>query len=338
VSSATPFRPHGLPGPLDSRLRTLTGKAWDANSTPLAVKRFVREFGRDCPSTAMKLATDLLLSTYQSQIEEHSAPITVERLCDICGATLTGIRPRPRSNNVYSIDSWQSRQGHTGKLSFDDSRVSIKIPESVDYLTARLSVAHELGHLLIHRRGKSYDEATLRLRSSPEEEALAEYAARLLLIPSSLCSPTSDTNLAEYAITQANRMRVTIHSFVVRLGDPDVAALPVRGAILWRMHPSVPASEPLPARLTPQWHLCPDAFIPIRKCKARPGSLVAQVAAEGTSAAMSRREEVSIGSFLGHFQVDAFAWGSVDDGTRLILSVFRDFYDPNKTGSPSAGL
>jgi hypothetical protein len=272
----------------------------------------------------MKLATDLLLSTYQPHIDEHSVPITVERLCDICGATLTGIRPKPRDAAVYSLESWQSRQGHTGKLSFDGSRVLINIPEAVDYLTARLSVAHELGHLLIHRRGKSYDEATLRLHSSPEEEALAEYAARLLLIPSSLCSLTQETNLAEYAITQANRMRVTIHSFVVRLGDPDVASGPVCGAILWRMHPSVPAWEPLNARLTPQWHLCPDAFIPIRKCKARPGSLVAQLAAAGTPAAMSRLEDVSIGSFVGHFQVDAFAWGSVEDGTRLVLSVFRD--------------
>ena len=155
MNSATPLRQQGFSGPLDSRLRPLTGKAWDVGNTPLAVKRFVRELGMDCPSTAMKMATDLLLSTYHSHIDEDSVPITVEKLCDICGATLTGIRPNPRNATVYSLDSWQSRQGHTGKLSFDDSRVSINIPEAVDYLTARLSVAHELGHLLIHRRGKS---------------------------------------------------------------------------------------------------------------------------------------------------------------------------------------
>lgn len=288
----------------------------------------------ECPSTAMKLATDLLLSSYQDQIDEHSVPITVERLCDLCNASLTGIRPKPRSSTVYSIDSWQSRQGHTGKLSFADSRVSIKIPDAVDYLTARLSVAHELGHLLIHRRGKSYDEATLRLGSSPEEEALAEYAARLLLIPSSLCSPGQEANLAEYSIMQANRMRVTIHSFVLRLGDPDIASPLIRGAILWRMRPTVAASEALNARLTPQWHLCPDAFIPIRKCKARSGSLVADVAATGTSVAMSKVEEVSIGSFVGRFEVDAFAWGSVEEGTRLVLSVFRDLRKLGETGNP----
>ena len=165
---------------------------------------------------------------------------------------------------------------------------------------------------------------TLRLGSSPAEEALAEYAARMLLIPSGCYETTAEANLAEFAIAQASRWRVTIHCFVERLGDPDVASTSIAGAILWRMRPDVAASEPLHARLTPQWHLCRDAFIPIRKCKARPGSLVAHLAAVEASAAMSGREDVNIGSFAGHFRVDAFAWGSVDDGTRLILSIFRD--------------
>jgi Zn-dependent peptidase ImmA (M78 family) len=310
--------------PLDPRLRLLIGEAWDPNNTSLAVRRFVREIGMDCPSKAMKMATDMLLFKYGTQKDREAAPIAVEKLCEIYGASVTGIRPKSRDANVYSIDSWQSRQGHTGRVSFDGSRALIAIPESVDYPTARLSVAHELGHLLIHRRGEEHDEVTLRLGSSPAEEALAEYAARLLLIPSGCCEATAGANLAEFAITQASRLRVTIHCFVERLGDPDVASTSIQGAILWRMRPDVAASEPLYARLTPQWHLCRDAFVPIRKCKARPRSLVAHLAEAEASKAMSRREDVSIGSFAGHFRVDAFAWGSVDDGTRLILSVFRD--------------
>jgi hypothetical protein len=272
----------------------------------------------------MKLATDLLLTAYQTRLDEHSVPITVEKLCDISGATLTGARPKARNSNAYATHSQPSRRGHTGKLCFYETKVSIKIPDDVDYLAARISVAHELGHLLIHRRGSGYDEATIRLGSSPEEEALAEYAARLLLIPSTLYSPAQKANLAEFAISQASRMRVTLHSVVLRLGDPDVSSAGVRGAILWRIYPSVPSSEPLHARLTPQWHLCPDAFIPIRKCTARQGSLVAQVAAAQASVAKSELEDVNIGSFVGQFRNDAFAWGSVEDGTRLVLTIFRE--------------
>lgn len=325
---SSPALSHASAGPLDPRLRPLIGEAWNPDSTPLAVRRFVREFGMECPSKAMKVATDFLLFRYGTQNDPPAAPIEVEKLCEIYGASVTGLSPKSRDANVYSVDSWEPRQGHTGRVSFDGSRALISIPKSVDYATGRLSVAHELGHLLIHRRGEEHDQATLRLGSSPEEEALAEYAARLLLLPSRLCQPPSEANLAEFAITQASRMRVTIHCFIARLGDPDIAPTSIEGAILWRMRPDVAASEPLYARLTPQWHQCRDAFIPIRKCKARPGSLVEHLAAEDAPVAKSRREEVNIGSFAGHFRIDAFAWGSVNDGTRLVLSVFRNASAP----------
>ena len=228
---------HSSLDPLDTRLRLLIGEAWDPDNTSLAVRRFVREIGMDCPSKSMKMATDILLFKYGTQGDRQVAPIAVEKLCEIYGASVTGIRPKSRDANVYSIDSWQSRQGHTGRVSFDGPRAVITIPESVDYPTARLSVAHELGHLLIHRRGEEHDEVTLRLGSSPAEEALAEYAARMLLIPSGCCEAAAGANLAEFAIAQASRLRVTIHCFVERLGDPDVASTSIQGAILWRMRP-----------------------------------------------------------------------------------------------------
>lgn len=311
-------------GPLDDRLRLLAVNPWDADSAPLAVRRFVREFETNSPSEAMKLATDALLSAYQSSADKLAVPVVVERLCQLCGATLSGARPKPRTVTAYSVDTWQPRSGHTGKLYLEGSRAEIRIPEELDYQTARVSVAHEIGHLLIHRRGTSYDAATMRLGSSDEEEALAEYAARLLLMPSSFWSPVLDeTNLAEYAITQASLMRVTVHSAVMRFGDPDVVSPRVQGAILWRINPNIPPSESIHARLTPHWHLCPSAFVPIRRCKARAGSLIAELAAVEAASVGCKVEDVRIGSFAGRFRVDAFSWGSVQDGTRLVLSVFR---------------
>jgi hypothetical protein len=118
-------------------------------------------------------------------------------------------------------------------------------------------------------------------------------------------------------------MRVTLHSAVTRFGDPDVTSPRVLGAILWRMNPEVSTIEPIHARLTPQWHLCPGAFIPVRRCKARMGSLVADLAGTGNAAVgESRLEDVAIGTFTGCFRADAFAWGSVIDGTRIVLSLF----------------
>jgi Zn-dependent peptidase ImmA (M78 family) len=93
----------------------------------------------------------------------------------------------------------------------------------VDYATARVSVAHELGHVLVHLRANDFDEATVRMPSSPEEECIAEYRARLLLMPSrAWLEMPMGSNLAEEAVIRSNIARVTIRSAVARLGDPDV--------------------------------------------------------------------------------------------------------------------
>jgi len=76
-------------------------------------------------------------------------------------------------------------------------------------------------------------------------------------------------------------------------------------------------------RLTPHWHLS-NAFIPIGKCSARSGSLVADLAEKDIPTQGSRFEEVSIGGLVGKSIVDAFAWGTLSSGTRLVLSIFRD--------------
>jgi IrrE N-terminal-like domain len=312
-------------GPLDAQLRPLTDPNWSRLNSPLSVRRFVDEFGKESPGAAMKFAADLLLAAYGHRPGQDSLPIEVEKLCQLCGADLKGVKPKARTSSAYSMKNDRPRSGHTGKLYLDRSKASIKIPDDVDHSTARLSVAHELGHLLIHRRGSEYDEATMRLGSSPEEEALAEYCARLLLMPSACWLPqATGSNLAEYAIERASQMRVTIHSAVTRFGDPDVTSVRVRGAILWRMNPAISAFEQIEARLTPQWHLCPGAFVPVRKSKARAGSVVAQLADAGRPAGQSRLEQVEIGSFVGYFRVDAFAWGSVQDGTRVVLSLFME--------------
>jgi hypothetical protein len=133
----------------------------------------------------------------------------------------------------------------------------------------------------------------------------------------------SNSNLAEYAVRQSSLARVTVHSAVARLGDPDLPQFEVCGAILWRVDSEANERFPVYERMTPFWHLCPDSFVPIRKSKARERSLVAELAACSGAVSDSRDESVRIGTFIGYFRVDAFAWGSLRDGTRLVLSVFR---------------
>jgi Zn-dependent peptidase ImmA (M78 family) len=308
---------------LDDALREVVRNEAHGAEFPLAVRRFCEKQGTLRPTHAMQLATQQLLSEYFDRRPSEHLPLSVERLCDICNVQLDGIKPSGRNGTAYAVHDDSRRSGHTGKTYFTEARPQIKIPAQVDFSTARLSVAHELGHVLIHSRDAGYDEATIRLPSSPEEECLAEYAARLLLMPGKLWADRPDSNLAESSVSRSSTARVTVHASILRLGDPDVDDLRVKGAILWRLNAQVPNSEPIHERLTPQWHLCPAAFVPIKKCRARRGSLIAQVADQPGAAASTKWEEVKIGTFSGWFLVHVFSWGSIADGTRLVLSVFQ---------------
>jgi hypothetical protein len=74
----------------------------------------------------------------------------------------------------------------------------------------------------------------------------------------------------------------------------------VRGVILWRLNSEIPFDAPLNLRLTPQWHICPGAFIPVKRCHAGSSSLVATLASlPERHAAGSRVEQVQIGSLKG---------------------------------------
>jgi Zn-dependent peptidase ImmA (M78 family) len=309
-----------LPRALDPELGDLCSTEWQ-QKVPLSIKRFVEESGKTDPISAMQHVTDRLMVRYGQSQMKSTVPIVVERLCELSDAYLVGNRPKVRTDG-YSIQDHRPRNGHTGKSYFEGQRAKIRIPENLDYATARVAVAHELGHLLIHRRATGYDKATLRLGSTPAEEALAEYCARLLLIPASLSS-VSYENLAERGLNLSSVARVTLHSAVLRLGDPDNIAAGVRGAILWKLNPDVSNTEPISGRLTPHWHLCPRAFVPVGKCKARNGSLIAELGDSRSPIGGTRIEEVRIGTFVGTFRIDAFAWGSLSEGSRLVLSVFH---------------
>jgi hypothetical protein len=310
--------------PLDSQLLTLAVRDAQGQEMPLAIRRFMEEYGAQRPVDAMQVATDKLLEMYQHSVDPFTKPISVEKICSLAGAELIGSRPSSRPHVGYNSEDTRPRVGHTGKLYFRNSRAVIKIPDEIEFETARISVAHEIGHLLIHRRGEECDAVTIRLSSSAEEEALSEYAARLLLLPSAFFWPEAETNLAQYAVERAGVAKVTIHSAVSRLGDPDMCNLNVRGAIFWKINPELPRSGPLYTRLTPRWHLCPGAFVPVSRSKARAGSLIAELADSSSPSRGWDIQTVNIGTFIGTFRVDVFAWGSVSEGTRSVLSVFRD--------------
>src|ERR1019366_4775647 len=131
---------------------------------PLALRRFQDSWGT-CQSTgAVKLATGAMLATYHQRFPSASRVVRVSRLCEVVGVRLTGMRPAVRVEPSYVAAGSPSRQGgHSGAVRFSRQGIpSVEIPDGVDGHRARVAAAHEIGHLLVHKRGDQYDEVTTR--------------------------------------------------------------------------------------------------------------------------------------------------------------------------------
>jgi hypothetical protein len=241
---------------------------------------------------------------------------------------LDGQLPRKVTERpVYSAHPNVATDAIRRGLIYQDPRhPRIHLPLNLDYATARVAVGHELGHFLIHRRGDTLDVETLRLPASQEEEALSEYAARLLLLPFRRPNDGDDAaNLAAQSFRVARKADVTIYSSAARLGDPDSPWRDgVRAVILWGMQSDARHCASTAERFIPQWHLSPSSLIPVKRRQAGRRSLVAELGSVGEGIVSgARTEAVSMGPLKGDFRVDAIAWGSARQGTRLALAVFH---------------
>ena len=316
----------GQSSALEPELARLQRREAEGHEVPLSLRRFRAHLRTATTIEAMYAATSDLLAMYRLGGGDHSR-VSAKRLSQLCQLALEGEPGRSRAAGaVYASqrlgDGWR---GHTGALRMDSRPFTILLPRGLDWLRARIAVAHEIGHYLIHRRGDNVDEFTSRLPTSEYEEALAELAARLLLLPNAYRTlATTTTNFAVACIDAARAADVTLHASAARLGDPDIdCSGQIRAVVLWRMKPEASPDEALHLRFTPQWHICTDAFIPVKRCHASRASLVAELASQRErQASGSRMERVKIGTLRGSYRVDALSWGSVSRGTRLVLSIF----------------
>jgi hypothetical protein len=299
------------------RIAALTEKEDAGTELPLPLRRFASSRGVTRPTLAMKMAAHDL--TTRVADPKRRGPISVQALCRACDVRLQGGQTlSSRRDSRWAAYSRAMR--HKGQIIFQGAGASINVPSELGFAAARMSIAHELGHFLIHAGCLS--RATARLPTSGEEEVLAEYGGRLLLMPAGTVSCDPNANLAEVALCWAQNARTSLHSAVERLGDPDIGLSTVAGAILWGFGTDAPRTAHIADRLTPRWHLCQPAFVPVGKCKARAQSVIACAASESSTVTASAVEQVRIGTFEGLFRVDVVSWGSITDGTRTVLATF----------------
>lgn len=282
---------------------------------PLTIRRFVQQQQSEGVVEAAVRSTQRLLQDYQTTVGPLSPTIRLSKLAKLQSVELRGL------GNIAAtrvVGRGPSQRYHAAITMVGDSP-TITIPPGSNRADARISVAHELGHLLIHSRGKQVDEITVKLGTSREEEALAEYMGRLLLMEKRLChSDLSDDGMTRLCFDLSSAANVPLIVALARIGDPD-QNLGVAGVIIWDLRRD--RQPTIAERLRPYCRLCGAAFIPDRS-HAREGSLTAIVASGESERIVVGTESVRIGRFVGEFRVEAYGWGSEERGTRKVLSIF----------------
>lgn len=287
------------------------------NRLPLTIRRFVDEQdAKNIVDAALRATERILVRHYQT---EKSIPpkVRLTGIADMLSVSLNGL------NHIKP--SWShkrpSKQSYRAAITMGPEKTIITVPPGSDRASARISVAHELGHLLIHSRTAGIDLVTVKLGSTHEEEALAEYLGRLLLLwRRTELSEIDIGSVARVCFKVADSADVPLTTVLRRLGDPE-QAVPISGVILWELRRDTNLT--LAERLKPCCPLCGTAFVPFLS-HAREGSLTAQVAGGEQDSTLVGEESVAIGGFVGDFQVEAFGWGSENRGTRKVLTFFFD--------------
>lgn len=308
----------------------------ETRALPLPLRSLVQQSGVGDVVGAAQWIAKKTLDRYTAECSAKIERISLIYLCEILGIALKGHKFHVDSkdiDNKIRLEAGYRPQYMAASISLIDGSPVIELNYS-KITQARISVAHEIGHYLIHAPHGILNWGTFSSPSSREEEIIAEYIGRLLLLPGASVNDqlARSRTQTEACVRSASKALVSIHTAVSRLADPDQpAAANFRGAILWGLNRRVGIDRPLAERLTPFWHICSE-FVPIRKCSARTGSIVAELGAMNGDAASSQKEDVHIGAFRGRFLVDGFAWGNVAKGTRLVLTIFTDDSEADLNG------
>src|SRR6266478_414649 len=246
---------------------------------PPTLQRFVHEFGAMNPVDAAQIAAKTVMDRYAAAYPYNDRDaISVRYLCKLLDIDLRGNVPKmlPSRSNPRFGSYGESDDRPAAALLVFNRRATIDVA-APNPLRARISVAHEIGHFLIHSRGQEIDNSMMHSEVTTEEEILSEYIGRLLLLPTELFhfQFTRQRSMAVACITAARDAAVSFNIATSRISDPDQALPSLKGAIFWRLVPGSPTHLPVEKRLAPFWHLCPNAFVPIRKCHARHDSVIA---------------------------------------------------------------
>jgi Zn-dependent peptidase ImmA (M78 family) len=189
----------------------------------------------------------------------------------------------------------------------------------------RLSIAHEIGHMMLNDcAGRDRFEIS---HGTPSEEALCNQIAGLLLVPETalreffenrigICD-WKDPICCSGVLEAARRFEVSVDVMARRIFR-DLALAPSKIAIIWRAKTGATSCT---HRIASAWHSIPEGvFIPRNKSAPRTSVVYEAMGATDT---LFREESLDLGNLRGKFVIEAKGYGSSEDQAclRSVLTI-----------------
>jgi len=256
----------------------------------VTAEQLSREIQDSCLSTAKSLTSDMGWA---------DPPFPVQPLLD--KFNISEVRERPLNGDA--------------RLVYRDGRLIIEVNPLFPPNRRRLSIAHELGHLILNRcSGRDVlfadhgDPVSERLCDRIAGELLApEWAVRRFFEATPSLAPWQEPVRCSTLIRAAVAFGISVDAMACRVLH-DIALAPRTLGIVWRFSRNSSRSTSERAlRATSAWHSMTDVgFIPLNKT-APSDSIVAKAFREEGS--YSRKEELHLGRLRGNFSVEAAGFG-----------------------------
>jgi Zn-dependent peptidase ImmA (M78 family) len=208
------------------------------------------------------------------------------------------------------------------RLLIDTNGFVIELNSLFPRVRQRLSLAHEIGHLVLNEcagRELSYSG-----HSDADSESLCNHIAGELLVPDWALTSYLNSNpvfegwenalSAETVLKSAAAFEVSVEVMAKRMFR-DLRLAPDRIAVIWRYAENKKRdSSAKQLRITAAWHSIGAFFVPLNKTVSS-GSLVFRTYETGNR--LSGREVIDLGSAKREFLVDAAAFPSFSLGSRM---------------------
>ena len=296
-------------------LRRLTST--DISSLPPLLRRFASYHNSSC----LRQAVDRALEKEQSSILSASSNgvVSLSKLASIYSIEIEG---RFIHRKSYTSGQWERESLSHASIDFSSENPIIRLKRSGGYLSQRVSIAHELGHFIVRKRGGTMDRHMTSSESIPPEELIADYIGRRILMHN--CHDTFGifVHPSQYFVA-ASKAEAPPNIAFLRVFDPDIQETSTLLA-WWKGGKILDVDNNRQEFTLHKFYSRKGYFLKLKATKAKKDTASDRAGNMIPAIDERTKEDVRLGTFHGSYYTLTYAWGSKGSDTRNVLTFFRE--------------